>query len=185
VDFSAHSLAHAREEARRLGLSVDYREADYLEMELEGGFDLILLIFGDFCPLSPAQRSRLLARVARWLAPGGRFVFDVTSLSHFRTMEEESEYQWVPEGGFWSPEEHFLFRNRFVYPEERVYLDRFTVVEEARRREIFNWIQCFSPETLEAELARAGFEMEAYPGNLAGDDFDPETVFFGAVARLE
>ena len=184
VDFSAFSLEHAKEAAQNAVVEVDYREANYLELTLESSYDLILLIFGDFCPLSPTQRAHLLSNISTWLAPGGKFVFDVTSLAHFHTVEEESGYTWVPDGGFWAPGPHFVFNNRFTYPDEEAYLDRYSILEAHGRREIFNWIQCFTPESLTLELEEAGFRLETCIGNLAGNPYDPEATFFGAVAAL-
>ena len=183
VDFSVNSLAHARSAAEASALNVDFQQANYLHLELDGLFDLILLIFGDFCPLSPVQRGTLLDKVSGWLAPGGRFVFDVSSTAQCDSVEEVSDFEWAPEGGFWAPDPYFLFTNRFKYPEEDAYLDRYAIVEANRQREIFNWIQCFDQGRLTAELSEAGWEVEEFPGNLAGDPFDPDSTEFGVIAR--
>jgi SAM-dependent methyltransferase len=182
VDFSPNSLAHARKTAQEEGLPVDYRKANYLELELEGSFDLVFLIYGDLCPLSPAQRATLLRKVAGWLAPEGRFVFDVTSRALFDSVEESASYEWARAGGFWAADPYFLFTNRFRYPEEKVFLDRHRVIEINRQREIFNWIQCFEPGTLEVELREAGLKVQELVGNLAGDPFDPGATEFGVIA---
>ena len=62
MDFSPGSIAYARERARAQGLDIDYRCQNYLEFAGEGGYDLALLIYCDFCALSPVQRAKLLAR---------------------------------------------------------------------------------------------------------------------------
>jgi SAM-dependent methyltransferase len=183
VDFSANSLAHARSMAAERGLAVAYHEANYLDFQIDGTFDLVLLIFGDFCPLAPSQRRRLLDNVRRWLAPGGRFVFDVSSSALFGGLEESASYEVAPDGGFWSPEPYFLFTNRFKYPAEMAYLDRYTVIEADRHREIFNWMQCYDRAGLEAELEEAGWAVEETRGDVAGGPWDPEADFFAVVAR--
>ncbi len=183
VDFSAHSLAHARSVAEGRGLQVAYRQANYLEYEAEGSFDLILLIFGDFCALSPLQRRVLLENAGGWLKPGGRFVLDVFSSVLFEGLDEMARYEVALEGGFWASEPYFLFTNRFKYQEEIAYLDRHTIIQADRQRELFNWIQCYDPARLKTELEVTGWEMEACLGNLAGDPYDPETSEFAVVAR--
>jgi len=183
VDFSSSSLAHARSEATARGLPVTYREANYLDLHLDETFDLILLIFGDFCPLSPEQRRRLLDRVKGWLAPGGRFVFDVSTSALFQEVQESAKYEAAPAGGFWSSEPHFVFTHRFTYPDARVYLDRFLIIEADRTRDIFNWIQCYDRDGLEAELREAGWRVESTFGDLAGGSWDPEAHFFAVVTR--
>jgi SAM-dependent methyltransferase len=183
MDFSENSLAYARSEAESRGLEVAYQYGNYLELELSCTFDLILLIFGDFCPLGPDQKRSLLDRVKKWLTPGGRFVFDVSSGALFERLEECSSYEEAPHGGFWSPGPHFAFMKRFKYAAELAYLDRYLVVEAARRREFFNWIQCYDPNRLESELRDAGWVTEETLGNVAGDPFDPKADFFAVIAR--
>ncbi len=183
VDFSHSSLGHARAVAEDRGLRVAYHHGNYLDLELAGSFDLILLIFGDLCPLGPEQRRSLLDRVKGWLAPGGRFLFDVSTSRLFDSVHEFAGYEVAPEGGFWSPEPHFVFTTRFKYPEEMVYLDRYLIVESNRRRELFNWIQCYDEARLEEELAEAGWVVEDTLGNVAGDPVERNGDFFAVVAR--
>jgi 2-polyprenyl-3-methyl-5-hydroxy-6-metoxy-1,4-benzoquinol methylase len=185
VDFSGNSLTHARSVAESNGLLVAYRQANYLDLELDGTFDLILLIYGDLCALSPVQRRSLLEKIKGWLAPGGRFVFDVFSSVLFDGLEEYARYEVAPEGGFWSAEPYFLFTNRFKYLSEMAYLDRHTIIEADRQREIYNWIQCYTPPSLKTEMEGAGWEVEVTLGNLAGDSWDPNSNDFGAVARTD
>lgn len=183
VDFSKNSLAYAGSEAEGRGLDVSFHYGNYLDLELQGTFDLILLIFGDFCPLGPDRRRSLLDRVKGWLAPGGRFVFDVSSSAPFEGLEEFSSYEEAPVGGFSSPDPHFVFTKGFKYSPEMAYLDRYLVVEVARHREFFNWIQCYDPSGLEVELSEAGWGFEATFGNVAGDPLDPDGQFFAVIAE--
>ena len=185
VDFSAHSLAHARSVAERRGLQVVYHRANYLEYQSDESFDLILLIYGDFCVLSPLQRRVLLDKARGWLKPGGRFVFDVFSSFLFEGLDEMARYEVALEGGFWASEPYFLFTNRFKYQAEMAYLDRHTIIQADRRRKWFNWIQCYEPGRLGSELETAGWKVEALLGDLAGDGYDPEKSEFGVVARSD
>ncbi len=184
LDFSAHSLTHARSVAESRGLQVAYHQANYLDLEVDGSFDLILLIYGDFCALSPVQRRGLLDKATGWVAPGGRLVLDVFSSVLYDSLDEVSDFEWAPEGGFWAPDPYFLFTNRFKYQEEMAYLDRHAIIEADRQREIFNWIQCFDQDRLTAELSEAGWEVEEFLGNLAGDPLDQNAKEFGVVARI-
>ena len=185
VDVSARSLAHARAEAEARGLRVAYVEADYLALDrvdLGGGFDLVTLIYWDLCALSPAQRQRLYAGVRGLLRPGGAFVFDALSPAYVATRAESRSYS-LEHGGFWAPGRHFVFQTSLVYPADLLHLDRYLIVERARTRELFNWLQCFEPATLRAELELAGFDVEAVHGDLAGAALDEARIEFAVVAR--
>lgn len=183
VDFSETSLDYARSEAEAASLDVTFHCGNYLDLELDQKFDLVLLIFGDFCPLGPEQRRTLLDNVKGWMAPGGRFVFDVSSSALLGGVEESTSFEAAPDGGFWSPDPHFVFTARFKYPADAAYLERYLVVEASRTRELFNWMQCYDPLLLEAELTRAGWEVVSIEGNVAGDPTEPDADFFAVVAR--
>ena len=53
-------------------------------LDLGDGYDAALLIYEDYCAMSPAQRALLLARVREALRPGGHVLFDVTSAARCR-----------------------------------------------------------------------------------------------------
>ncbi len=181
VDFSENSLEYGRSIAQRDGLEVEFLKGNYLDLEVRGIFDLVILIYGDFCALSPSQRQTLLAFAKKSLAPGGRLVFDVFSMALFEETEEEARYEPEPVGGFWSSGPYFLFSTRFKYEEVRVYLDRYAIVEKDRCREIFNWIQCYDPEGLGEELAEYGWDVIEILGTVAGDGYDMSRPDFGVV----
>jgi hypothetical protein len=85
--------------------------------------------------------------------------------------------------GFWSPHRYYGFLNTFKYDQEKVVLDKFTIVEEARTRTIYNWLQYLSPEGLEKELNGCGLEVEERYADVAGSTYDPEQTEFAVVAR--
>jgi hypothetical protein len=162
---------------------VDFLRSNYLNLEVSGRFDLVILIYGDFCALNPFQRQQLLAVSKGCLVPGGRMVFDVFSMALFDKLEEEAGYESEPGGGFWSADPYFLFSTRFKYRKEGVYLDRHAIVGETGCKEVFNWIQCYDPKGLRQEMARCGWELKEVLGTVAGDAYDPDQGEFGVIAR--
>jgi cyclopropane fatty-acyl-phospholipid synthase-like methyltransferase len=184
VDFSKRSLRHAASVAEREGLSIDYVHCDYLEFETEEKFDLILMIMCDFTALSPAQRQAMLRKFSGMLAPNGHVLLDVYSLATYARREEAASYERNQMNGFWSAEEYYGFLNVFKYEEEHVILDKYTIVEADRIRTIYNWFQCFTPETLGAEFARNGLKVVELSSDVAGTPFDPLSEEFAVVAEL-
>jgi SAM-dependent methyltransferase len=182
VDFSPRSIAHAREAARRDGLSTAYVEADYLTWTPEHRFDLALMIYCDYGAMAPLQRGQLLGRVRDLLEPGGAFLLDVSSLAALADLEEVAAYAPMLMDGFWSPNPYFGFMNTFVYPDERVSVDRYEIVEADRTRTFCNWVQYYDPESLAAELGAAGFTVAEVLGDVAGAPYDPAGAEFAVVA---
>jgi len=183
IDFSKRSVEHAREVAAREALSICYVNQDYLEFETDERFHLVLMIMCDFCALSLVQRKKMLGRFHAALEPGGAVLLDVYSLTGFEEREEAAAYAADLLGGFWSAEKYYGFLNTFKYEEEKVVLDKYTIVEAARTRTVYNWLQYFSPEGIEREFAEGGLAVENLYADVAGAPFDPEGGVFAVVAR--
>ena len=184
IDFSPRSIDYARDRAARDGLEIDYRLGDYLELDIEPGYDLATMIMCDYCALSPQQRARLLGRVAQMLAPGGAFLFDVYSLAYFETWEEMAAYGDGMMDGFWSAAPYYGFQNTFKYEAEKVVLEKYLIVERDRNTEYFNWFQHFDVASLRAEVEAAGLAIDGCYGDVAGEPFEPSLPEFAVVARL-
>ena len=183
IDFSKRSIEYAREVAAKEGLSIQYVNQNYLEFETDDRFDLVLMIMCDFCALSPAQRKKMLGKFHTFLEPGGIVVLDVSSLNAFEQREETALYEANLLSGFWSADKYYGFANTFKYEREKVVLDKYTIIEAGRTRTIYNWLQHFSPETLEREFAECGFAIEEKFSDVAGTPFDSKANEFAVVAR--
>jgi len=105
--------------------------------------------------------------------PGGAVLLDVYSLCAFDARKEAADYGFNLQDGFWSPDPYFGFLNTFKYPAERVVLDKFTIVEEARTRVVYNWLQYFDPDSLRAEVEGQGLRVQEVLGDVAGGAYDP------------
>jgi len=183
VDFSARSIEYAKDIAAREQLNINYVTQNYLDFETEDRFDLVMMIMCDFCALSPAQRKRLLSTFFRTLKPGGSVVLDVYSLSAFDKRQEAATYEVNLLNGFWSPNKYYGFLNTFKYDREKVVLDKYTIVEAARTRTVYNWLQYFTPEGLEKEFKEAGFSVGEFYSDVAGAAYHPESNEFAVIAR--
>jgi hypothetical protein len=175
--------AHARKTAATEGLSIRYINESYLELKLDDRFDLVTMIMCDLCALSPEQRSTMLRKFHGLLAPGGAVLLDVYSLAAFAGRKERATCEIGLLDGFWSPHRYYGFLNTFTYDEEKVVLDKYTIVEEARTRTIYNWLQYFSPEALEHELNGCGLDVEKCYADVAGSTYNPEHTEFAVLAR--
>lgn len=183
IDFSKRSIEYGREAARREGLPITFVHQNYLEFTTEDRFDLILMIMCDFCALSPAQRRTLLKTFHGLLEPDGAVLFDVYSLVAYRERKEAVMYEPNLLNGFWSPQEYYGFLNTFKYEEDKLVLDKYTLVEASRTRTVYNWFQHFTPQALERDLGECGFVIESLYSDVAGSPYSPESSEFAVVAK--
>jgi cyclopropane fatty-acyl-phospholipid synthase-like methyltransferase len=183
IDFSKRSIQYAQETATRKGLSIHCVNQNYLEFETDVRFHLILMIMCDFCALSPTQRKKMLNKFHTMLETGGSVLLDVYSLIAFGKREETSIYEINLLKGFWSPNKYYGFLNTFKYEEEKVALDKYTLIEASRTQTVYNWLQYFSPEALEREFVECGFTIEKLYSDVAGSPFDPEATEIAIVVK--
>jgi len=183
IDFSERSIKYAKDVAARGELNISYVNQNYLEFETDDRFDLVLMIMCDFCALSPTQRKGLLSKFHKILKPSGSVLLDVYSLSAFEQREEAATYEVNQLNGFWSPNKYYGFKNTFKYDEEKVSLDKYTIIELDCTRKVYNWLQYFAPENLEREFIEAGFSVKGLYSDVAGTQYDRNSSEFAIIAN--
>ena len=182
VDFSALSLEYADLKARENEQSIRYIHADYLVDDLPTGFDIVTLIYTDLCVLSPEQRTILLGRMREMLNVDGQIVIDVAGMGLLTGKEEYTLIDDQLMNGFWAKGDYVGIQRTFVYPDERLSLDRYLIAEPNETWQIFNWYQHYTPESLQAELRRAGFADVKMVGDLTGKPLEIDGDFIGVIA---
>ncbi|WP_108651761.1 SAM-dependent methyltransferase [Dongshaea marina] len=183
VDFSENSISYATEQALEAGLNIDYRQQDYLEFKEPSSFDLITMIYCDYSALSSEQRASLLGIFSESLKDEGAILLDVYSLAQYAKMPEATEFGFRQMGDFWSDGDYYGFLNTFNYEGEKVVLNQHTIIEPQRTRTIYNWLKCYSFETLRKEFAEHGLQIESHFANVAGDPYAEEATEIAVIAR--
>jgi SAM-dependent methyltransferase len=183
IDFSRNSLAYARDRAAQSGHPIEYVHTNYLTWDPTKRFDLITLIYCDFCALSPAQRAGLLRTFGNALTENGMILLDIFSLAAFAGREESTEYGFRLHDGFWARSDYRGFRNTFTYDDEKVVLDKYVIVEPDRVWEVYNWLQYFCLDSLRSEFEQAGLQIVDHHGDVGGAPYAEAAEVFAVVAR--
>jgi 2-polyprenyl-3-methyl-5-hydroxy-6-metoxy-1,4-benzoquinol methylase len=183
IDFSGRSIEYAKQIAVGEQLNINYVTQNYLDFETENRFDLALMIMCDFCALSPTQRRVILRKFHNILKPDGSVLLDVYSLTAFDQREEAATYEVNLLNRFWSPNKYYGFLNTFKYDEEKLVLDKYTIIESERTRTVYNWLQYFAPEELEKEFVESGFSVESLYSDVAGTTYDQKSDEFAVIAN--
>jgi len=183
VDFSKRSIEYAAQIASSKNLKVNYVHKNYLEYETQDRFDLITMIMCDYCALSPEQRGIMLNKFKELLKHSGNVLLDVYSLKSYNQREEIAAYEFNHLNNFWSPEDYYCFVNTFKYCDEKIILDKYTIIEKAQTRVIYNWLQYYSVETLRREFEDNGLEVLEFYSDVCGLPYDAESLEFAVAAR--
>ncbi len=157
MDLSANSIRYAKESAHTKKLNISYLQQNYLELEEENKYDLVMIIFTDFGVLPPDQRETLLGKIYRALKPGGIFLFDVLNENY--PANESGSKEWeVSKKGFWRNKPYLSLAESFYYEEQKVALNQHIIIEETGKMDVYRfWIHTFSHADLEKILALHNF----------------------------
>lgn len=156
MDISAGSLDHARASAAEKGLDVTYLEQDYLTLDHEEKYDLVMMIFMDFGVLRPDHQAALLGRVFRALKPGGSFIVDMLN-TNWRPGPPDLRSWDAREKGFWRPHPYLALSRTFAYENRTVWLFQHLVADE-QGTEIYRfYTHTFSHGRLKTLMANHGF----------------------------
>lgn len=178
VDFSENSLRYAREHDPHS----TYILADYTQLDLVDKFDVITLIYGDFCVLDDVKRATLLHKITHLLNPNGYFIFDVSSLWHPNYQQEKSSWSVVLQDGFWKPSPYLLLFQTFDYPEDTTKLAQYIVIEAADIMSVYRiWTRYYTPESLAQVLTT--LQVEEFYSDLMGTPLQPDSEWLGVVAQ--
>lgn len=183
VDISSDSLGYAEEIAHCSGLEITYLDRDYLELQLEENFDLIIMVYGDICALGPEDRDLLLKKVHSWLKPEGFFIFDVVTPRRLQHLEQANRW-YTAHNSFWKSGLYLLLENSFDYLEEGVRLEQYVVIEDTGKITAYRfWYKHYSEFELQEVLNEADLEVESVYGDLTGSSFNENCDWMGVVAR--
>ena len=134
VDFNKKSLAYAKEQSN----DITYIYSDYLTLNLNQTFDIIMLIYCDFGVLTPHEQGLLIEVIKKHLKLGGLFIFDGYSEGYYQKLEFKRDWEYQ-EQGFWSNLPHLVLSETFNYPEEKVFLDQHIVIEKKSKPKVYRF----------------------------------------------
>ncbi|MCH4889063.1 methyltransferase domain-containing protein [Acidaminobacter sp. JC074] len=150
VDFSRNSINYANKDAIDKGLRIDYKCMNYLELNYDNQFDMIMMIYCDFGVLSNEDRQGLIDNIIKALKPGGIFIFDALNEAAIRKMRFEKSWD-VSEGGFWQPGPYTSLSERIHFEEIRAILDQHVIIEANNNFKLYRfWNHYFSLEDVKA-----------------------------------
>jgi cyclopropane fatty-acyl-phospholipid synthase-like methyltransferase len=184
IDFSRRSIEYAESAARNERVDIAYIHADYLRFEPAGTYDLAVMIMCDFCALGPEQRTSMLSKFKRILKPGGSILLDVYSRRYYDSRTEIAAYEFNQMSNFWSAGDYYAFQNTYKYDDEGVILDKYTIIEPRETRVVYNWLQCFTVDSLKAEFRENGLTVEEVYSDVAGSEYREDSPEIAVVARL-
>lgn len=183
LDFSPASIAYAREHAA--GLDCCFELADLRSADFGGGFDLVMLIFGEFNVFQPADARRILVKARDALAPGGRLLLEVQTLESVREQGRQEPSWFSSPGGLFSDRPHLCLSESFWHEDQAVAIKRYYVIDAQSHavQQINECVLGYSEAQLRSLLATCGFSKTTFYPGLAGANGPLQGGMFVLVAE--
>lgn len=171
IDFSPASIEYAALNAA--GLDCVYQLGDIRESEFGAGFDLVMLIYGEFNVFRPADARAILAKARRALVAGGRLLLEVHRIEAVQRIGTAAPSWRAAERGLFSDRPHLRLDECAWDAERRVATERYYIVdaETGSVTRHAQSMQAYSDEEYRSMLRESGFALRgAYPSLSGADD---------------
>lgn len=175
IDLIPAFIEMAWREAQKLGLRVDYRQADMRLLDFDCAFDRVLLLFTAFGYFSDEDNQKVLENVARALKPGGLLLFDIPNRD--LTLKTLLPAVVVEKGA-----DLMINRNSFDMLTGRWHNRRIVIRDGQRRDKPFS-IRLYNPTEITALLRESGLEPERLLSDWDGAPLTAESGRMVVVAR--
>ncbi len=129
VDFSSNSIAYAKKATLLNKTNISYYCKNYLDIDFKEAFDLVILIYLDFCVLNVHERKVVIENVYRSLRDGGVFIFDVVNSNNIEDKVLKQSWD-ISKKGFWSDKPYIVMNNGYNYKDDKVLLNQHIVITE-------------------------------------------------------
>jgi len=185
IDFSPASIEYARESCRTDGLACEFVLEDIRQAQYGEGYDLAMLIFGEFNIFRPSDAVHILANIYRALAPGGLLLLE----PHTYAAVQKSGYQpstWYSSlSGLFSPEPHLVLEESSWDADRQTATTRFFILDAGSGRlcRYAQSFQAYTNEQYRSLVEGCGFGEAVFYPSLTGHEDESQKDFFALVAR--
>lgn len=166
MDFSPASIRHARKVAADDGLTCRFIQADLRDEAFGGGFDLVMMIYGQLNVFTRERAREILAKAHAALEPGGRLLLELQAAGQVRKDGEAGPSWYSEASGLFSDRRHLVLRENFWDSEAAASTNRFMIID-ASTGAVSSYAlsnEAYTEHELDVALRTAGFDaVERHP----------------------
>ena len=183
IDFSPASIDYATARCGAEELDCVFHHADLRKAEFGEGFDLAMMIFGQFNVFRPAEARGILKKACAALAPGGRLLLETQTDESVESRGRRAPTWHSAESSLFSPKPYLCLEEAAWDGASRAMTERYYVVDAADGRVTRYALttQAYTTDELTALLAAEGFTQVEFIPTLG--EPAPDADFIGVLAR--
>ena len=187
IDYGPASIRYARETASQNGLTITYGEGDLRQADYGEGYDLAMMIYGEFNVFCMQDANLILSKAWEALKPFGRLLLEAHTFEAVQGIGTEPGSWSAVESGLFSDRPHLLLEEGFWDAESRVSTRRYFLVDGGTgtvTRYAASY-QAYSEEGYRSLLEQNGFgKILVYP-SLTGSRDETSTNLMAILAAKE
>ena len=131
IDFSPASIEYAIEQARINNLTCSYRQADMRTADYGSGYDLAMLIFGEFNTFRPTDATTILGKTHDALADGGKILLEAHTYEFVQSKGEKARTWYSSEAGLFSATPHIVLKETFWDMDGATATERYYIIDSS------------------------------------------------------
>jgi SAM-dependent methyltransferase len=185
IDYGPASIAHAQEEARRDGLDCTYRHQDIRMAEYGTGFDLVMLIFGEFNVFRPSEAESILQKAHQALADKGILLLEPHTFSVVERLGGRRRFWYSAHSELFSDYPHLYLEESFWDATSNTATIRYYIVDAATGRvnRYAQSLQAYTDEQYRSFLLDNEYEAVTRYSSLTGKPDPTQSDLFALVSR--
>lgn len=171
IDFGPASIRYATEAAEAEGLNCRYVEGDIRAADYGNGFDLVMLIFGEFNVFRPEDAESILRQARAALTAGGQLLLEAHTFRAVHLIGSQPSNWATSTSGLFSDRPHLRLEESFWNETRKAATERYYIVD-AETAEITRYaasMQAYNDSEYRAMLSEAGFHLDSRYGSLEGE----------------
>jgi len=182
IDFSPASIRYARQQATA---GNTYIEADIRQASFSAGYDLVMLIFGEFNVFRPADARVILLKAWQALKPGGILLLEPHTFAAVRAMGDQPSRWYSTASGLFADQPHLCLQECRWDETSRAITWRYYIIDAAAGEvnRYASSMQAYSDEQYRQVLNDCGFEAAAFYPSLAGETIPGQEDLMAVTAR--
>jgi len=185
IDYSPASIGYAAEQARKEKLSCEFLHEDIRKAEFGAGFDLVMLIYGEFNVFRPVEVKTILQNANHAMAEDGVLLLEPHSLDVVKSIGEQASGWYSAKSGLFSDKQHICLDESFWDDKSSTATKRYFIID-ASTGDVSRYgttYQGYTQEQYRSLVRECGFDtIEFYP-SLGADKGECPGDLIGIVAR--
>ncbi len=173
IDRSRYLIQRAKNNCKRKGLSVNFKEGDARKLPFDtDSFDYITILGNSFGYFETAEDDvKVLKEIFRVLKPGGKLLMDVADGKFLRENFAARSWEWIDKKYFVCRERSLAADNeRLISREVVTHTEKGVVVDQ------FYAERLYDKKTLSELALRAGFQESIFYDNLELESMDSKDL---------